>query len=161
MPDLLSHLFIAYSISLLLSWRYRWIDNKYIVICLVGSIIPDLSKIYLVIPSNIIENILGIQFSWLSLTTTGGVFISVLIGGLSVDPKKRKPVFILLMLGSITHLVSDYLLKTPTGHSYPIFWPLTQWHPPTPGLYLSTQPQPTIITAIIAISIYTTTKYRE
>jgi hypothetical protein len=60
----------------------------------------------------------------------------------------------LLALGAATHLAADALLVKPTGHSYPVLWPLTRYHPPTPGLYLSTDPWPTIAAGLVAVAAW-------
>lgn len=59
----------------------------------------------------------------------------------------------LLLLGGASHLVADAFLRTPTGGSYPLFWPITDYSPPTPGLYLSTDPAPTAVALGLAVAL--------
>ncbi|RDZ48741.1 metal-dependent hydrolase, partial [Haloferax sp. Atlit-4N] len=37
-------------------------------------------------------------------------------------------------------------------------WPLTRLHPPTPGLYLSTDFEPSIVFGAIALTVYVITR---
>jgi hypothetical protein len=40
------------------------------------------------------------------------------------------------------------------GDSYPVLWPLTVYHPPTPGLYLSTDVWPAFATGTAALAAW-------
>jgi len=161
MPDLLAHALIAYTVALLLSWRYAWVTAPYATVVMAGAFIPDLIKIKLLVPSGQVEQLLGIPFDWGAIHTAGGAVVAVLIGVLLVAPRERRRVGLLLALGAISHLVADALLLNPSGQSYAILWPLTRVYPPTPGLYLSTQPEPTIVTAGIALVVWTVTRMRK
>ena len=154
MPDLLAHAFIAYTIAGILSWRYDWHTPAYVTVVMAGAFIPDLAKIELLIPSRTVHHLLGVPFDWFALHTAGGVAIAIAIGVVMVAPRGRLRVGLLLSLGAVSHLLADGLLQNPSGRSYAMIWPLTQWHPPTPGLYLSTQPEPTIITGLIACAVW-------
>ncbi|WP_458190968.1 metal-dependent hydrolase [Haladaptatus sp. NG-WS-4] len=161
MPDLLAHAFIAYSIALLLSWRYDWISPAYATVAMAGAFIPDLTKIKLVISSGTVEQLLGIPFDWDALHTAGGALVAVFVGVTVVAPRERRRVFALLSVGALSHLFADGLLQKPSGHSYAVFWPLTQYYPPTPGLYLSTQAKPMIVAATVALILHFVTRYRS
>lgn len=158
MPDLLTHALLAYSLATLLSWRYAWITKPYVTAAMAGAFIPDLIKIYLVLPSETVHQLIGLSFSWEPLRTSGGVVISILIGVILVAPQHRRRAFLTLSLGAGSHLLTDALLRTPSGRSYPILWPITRYNPPTPGLYLSTDIAPGIIAAIVAITIWILTR---
>ena len=160
MPDLLAHVFIAYSVCRILSWRLSWLTNQYITLGMVGAFIPDLVKIKLVIPDWRVEQLLEVPFSWESFTTGGGVLLSTLIGVVLLSATERRKGGIVLALGALTHLIADSLLRTPTGRSTQLLWPITQYTTPTPGLYLSTQPEPTIVTGGCAILVWGIHQYR-
>jgi hypothetical protein len=160
MPDLLAHAFIAYTIATLLSWHYDWLTPAYKTILMAGAFIPDLTKIKLLISSGTVEQLLGIPFNWFALHTAGGALLSILIGVIVVAPGERRRTFALLSIGAASHLLADGLLLSPSGRSYAILWPLTRYHPPTPGLYLSTQPEPTLVAGFVAITTWVTTHYR-
>ncbi len=160
MPDLLAHVFIAYSVCRVLSWRVSWLTSQYITLGMVGAFIPDLVKIKLVIPSWRVEQLLGIPFDWGSFATGGGVLLSMLIGIVLLSTTERRRGGALLALGVLTHLLTDSLLLTPTGRTTQLLWPLTQYTTPAPGLYLSTQPEPTIVTGGFAIVVWGIHRYR-
>ena len=124
-----------------------------------GAFIPDMTKIKLLIPSDQVVALLGLPFSWSALHTAGGALIAILIGVTLVSTAERKRVFVLLSLGAVSHLVADALLLNPSGRSYAVLWPLTRYHPPTPGLYLSTQPEPMIVAFVGAVVVWLLTQY--
>lgn len=156
MPDLLAHAFIAYSICRVLSWRFEWVSTHYVTLGMVGAFIPDVVKIKLLLPSWKIQQLLGIAFDWGSLATGGGVLLSTLVGVVLLSVDERRKGGTVLAIGAISHLIADSLLLTPTGRGVQFFWPLTQYRPPAPGIYLSTQPEPTIVTGCIALLIWIT-----
>lgn len=160
MPDLLSHVLIAYTAALVLSWWFGWLTPSYRTVAMVGACIPDMTKITLILRDEYVEAFLGVPFSWKALHTTGGVIVAILIGVTLVAPEERTRVGVLLGLGAVTHLLADALLVTPSGRSYAILWPLTQYHPPTPGLFTSTQPQPTVLVGLVAATVWVATQYR-
>lgn len=160
MPDLLAHVFIVYTLCRILSWRVEWVSNQYITLGMVGAFIPDLVKIKLLLSSSRVEQILGYPFSWGSLATGSGVILSTLIGVLLLNSGQRRRGGLLLGVGAGSHLLADSLLLTPTGRTVQLFWPFTQYTTPSPGLYLSTQPGPTIVTGTIAGIVWLTHRYR-
>ncbi|TVT94435.1 metal-dependent hydrolase [Haloferax volcanii] len=158
MPDLLSHALLAYTIATVASWRYEWITRPYVTVAMAGAFIPDMTKVRLLIPSARVEQLLGIPFEWGGLHTAGAALCSVLVGVLLVPESERSRVFALLSVGAASHLIADAFLLKPTGLSYPLFWPLTRLHPPTPGLYLSTDIEPSIVFGAIALTVYVITR---
>ncbi|WP_396611628.1 metal-dependent hydrolase [Haloferax sp. S1W] len=161
MPDLLAHAFLAYSLATVASWRYEWLTSPYVTVAMAGAFIPDLSKGELVLPDARVEQLLGIPFDWFGLHTAGAVVCSILIGALLVHARERRRVVLLLALGAGSHLVADGLLKKPEGVSHPMLWPLTRIHPPTPGLYLSTDVTPAVVLGVVALIVTLVTKYRQ
>lgn len=161
MPDLLAHALLAYAVARILSWQSDWLTAPYVTACMAGAFIPDLAKAELVIPNAVVEHLFHVPFAWFGLHTGGAVLVSVLIGVLIVVPRERKRVFLLLALGAGTHLLADGLLRTPSGRSYAMFWPLMRYNPPTPGLYLSTQPEPTVVAAAVALAVWLATRIRK
>ncbi|WP_416840387.1 metal-dependent hydrolase [Haloferax sp. DFSO52] len=161
MPDLLSHVLLAYSLAMIASWRYEWITQPYVTVAMAGAFIPDIAKGELLLPNARVEQLLGVPFSWFGLHTTGAVICSVLIGVLLVKATERVRVFVLLSLGATSHLIADAFLLKPTGQSYPLLWPLTRIYPPTPGLYLSTDVEPAIVLGAVALVVYGVTRKRR
>jgi hypothetical protein len=154
MPDLLAHAFIAYAVCRVLSWRVEWLTTQYVTVGMVGALIPDITKIYLLFPNHVMERLLGMPFSWYSLGSGGGVVISVLVGVVLAASDVRRHVAVVLGIGAGSHLFADSLLLTPTGYSTQLLWPLSQARTPSPGLYLSTQPEPMIAAGLVAIGVW-------
>lgn len=161
MPDLLAHAFLAYSLGRLLAWRYDWLTRPYVTLVMVGAFVPDLVKIELVAPDGPISRALGVPFDWGSLTTGGGVLVSTLVGVVLLSSAERRRGGGLLALGAGSHLLTDALLLTPSGRTIQPFWPLVQYAVPSPGLYLSTEPGPTILTGLLAGTLWAIDRYRS
>lgn len=154
MPDLLAHALLAYAVCRGLAWRYTWLTSAHVTAGMAGAFIPDLAKVALVLPGTTIEGWLGLPFSWYGLHTLGGALVGVAVGAAVVADRDRRRVAALLAVGAASHLLADALLLTPTGRSYAVLWPLTRWHPPTPGLYLSTDPGPTLVAGAVALVMW-------
>lgn len=160
MPDLLTHAFLAYTTLRVLSWRYDWLTNPYITAGMAGAFIPDIAKIELLVRGPTVEAVVGIPFSWWPIHQVGGTAICVLIGVVLVDEARRRKTLLVLSFGAGSHLIADALLMNASGRSYAVLWPLTRWHPPTPGLYLSTEPEPTIVTGVLAVVVWAISIWR-
>jgi hypothetical protein len=160
MPDLLSHALIAYTLATLCSWRLAWLSPRYVTVAMAGAFIPDIAKATLVLPGTVVETVLGVPFDWFGIHTLGGSLVASAIGGSLVASDERNRVAGLLGLGAASHLLADALLLTPSGFSYPLLWPLSYYHPPTPGLYLSTDPEPTVVMAVVASMVFVASRWR-
>ena len=160
-PDLLAHALIGYTLATALRLRLSWLSSAYVTVCMAGALIPDTSKVYLVVPDGVVESMLGVPFSWYALHTVGGVVIAVLVGVVLVDRSERLRVVGLLSLGAVSHLVADGLLFTVSGYSKPMLWPVTRLSLPTPGLYLSTEPTPLVVAGAAAAVAWIVVRRRE
>ena len=158
MPDLLTHVFVMYGVVTVASWRYDWLAPPYVTVAMMGAMIPDMTKIKLLLPSHRVESALGLPFDWFALHTLGGSLVAVLIGTVLVPRSHRGRVLSLLALGAASHLLLDALLVNPSGHSYAVLWPLTQYRPPTPGLYLSTDRWSAAVTGAVAGLVWLRTR---
>ena len=161
MPDLLTHALVMYSVATVASWRYEWITPSFVTIAMMGAMVPDMTKIRLVLPSPRVESLLGVPFDWFALHTLGGAAVSVLIGTVLVPRDHRTRVLGLLALGAASHLLLDALLVKPSGYSYAVFWPLSQYRPPTPGIYLSTDRWPAVVASAVAGVVWLRTRRRR
>ncbi|WP_254535976.1 metal-dependent hydrolase [Halomarina litorea] len=154
MPDLLSHALIAYSLCTLLALRYDWLAPRYVTVGMAGAFVPDLAKADLLVEGATVGSALGVPFDWFGLHTLGGAAVAVLVGVVLVASEERARVGSLLSLGAASHLVADAFLAKAASVSYPVFWPITQYHPPTPGLYLSTDYWPAVATGVVALCVW-------
>lgn len=153
MTDLLAHALVAFALGRLLGTRYDWVTPPFVTAVMAGAFVPDLVKAKLLFPAPRVEAVLGIPFDWMPLKAPVGVGVAVLVGVAVVAPRVRRRVGACLAVGAASHLLLDALLLTPSGRgSVPALWPLSQYHPPTPGLYLSTQAWPTVAAAVLAVA---------
>ncbi len=155
LADLLTHLFVGYTIGMILSWRYERIKSPHITAIMVGAALPDLNRIRLLLDPIKLEQVFGVPFSWGPIHTVGGVLVIIAIGSLLTVQKDSKMIFILLGIGAISHLFLDSLLITASGYSYAVFWPFLESHPSTPGLYLSTDIWPILVSGPMALFVKT------
>jgi len=154
MPDLLSHALLAYTLCTLLALRYRWLTPQYVTVGMAGAFLPDLAKVDLALDGAIVGDALGIPFDWFGFHTLGGTLVVVLVGVVLAASEERRRVAALLALGAASHLAADAFLLKAAERSYPVFWPLTPYHPPTPGLYLSTDVWPSLATGLLALGAW-------
>ena len=154
MPDVLTHVLWGYIIGMLLSFRYDWLDARFVTIVMLGALLPDLTKIALVVDDALVEHVLGVPFSWGAINRFGGATVTCAIGAVLAGDGLRKHVFALLMIGVASHLVLDGLLINPSGYSYAILSPLTNYHFPTPNLFVSSDRWPAVVSGVVAAGIW-------
>ena len=154
MPDILTHVLAAYTIATLLALRYDWLGSRYATIAMIGALVPDTTKIKLLVDSAQVEAWLGVPFSWGALHTLGGSIVIVLAGGVLVGRDHRKPVLLALVLGMLSHHALDLLIAHPAGHGYDLFGPLTGYPRPVAGLFHRSDRWPALVAAIAALGAY-------
>lgn len=160
MPDGLAHVLFAYAACTALSWRYEWLTASYRTAGMAGGLIPDLSKLGLLVPAWRVGDALRLPFSWDALETGGAALVCVGLGAVFVVPDERRRTATVLGVGAATHLLTDALLAKPSGHSFAVAWPVTRYRPPTPGLYRSTDPGPTVVALALAVCVWGVTRAR-
>ncbi|QLH81262.1 metal-dependent hydrolase [Halosimplex pelagicum] len=153
MPDLLTHVLLAYAVCTGLSTRYEW-GPAAVTAGMVGALLPDLNHFSVLAPPGAIYHQFGVLISWTALQTGGGVLLLILGGVVVAVPNERRRVFALLSVGAVSHLFTDALIRVPDGRSQSIFWPLTPYQPPTPGLYTSTDLWPLVVAASLAVAAW-------
>lgn len=154
MADLLTHVLVAYVLATLASIRYEWISPAHVTAAMAGAMIPDLNRLELVVPPELVESAVGIPISWTAFHTLGGSLLVVAIGVLCVPREYRRGVAAMALLGMASHHALDLLVTNPTGHTYPVLWPLSAYHPPTPGLYLSSDRWPAAVAGVAAAAAW-------
>jgi hypothetical protein len=160
MPDLLTHVLVGYSLGMLLAVRRGW-SRRMITVVMLGALLPDLTKIRLVLPDAQVEAFLGVPFAWQALHTLGGVFVTAGVGALLVNGSLRRRVFGLLLGGALSHLILDSLLIKPSGYASPVWWPFLPTALPTPGLYVSFDRWPVVVAGAVAFVVYLWNKRRR
>lgn len=138
MAELLTHVLVAYILLTALGWAIEWLDPKWVVVGMVGAILPDLDKIGLFVDSSLLEGLLGVPFSWGAIHTLGGLVLLSAIGALLFETARaRRRAFALLVFGGASHLLLDGVKKWADGFNGAYLYPLSWWRNPTPGWYVS------------------------
>ncbi|MDS0474396.1 metal-dependent hydrolase [Natrinema sp. 1APR25-10V2] len=154
MPDLLTHVLVGYSIGTLLSLRDERIRSAQVSLVMAGALSPDLAKVRLFLPADIVQAVVGVPFSWAPLHTLGGTLLVVPLGALLVAPEYRRQAVALIALGAASHHALDVALLTATGESYAVFFPISQYRLPSLDLYLSTDRWPAIVSGALAAVLW-------
>ena len=152
MPDLLTHVLIAYAITAVVIWVTA-IPDRYLPVVLVGTVAPDAMKatVLLEIPSG---TVFGIPYSFWGLHTLGGVVVLGGIGALTLRSADRRAGFAALLGGGAIHLLLDLLVIRVDGVAPPYLFPLSGWLPPAGNLYASTDLWTIVAAVAIALPVY-------
>jgi hypothetical protein len=151
MPDWVTHIVVAWTACIILGLKYKQFDTENIIIVLIGSLIPDIFKLYL--PLEVL-GIYSMNFIAPIHMPIGSLIIATIS---SLFFKEKKLIFMFLILGIITHYSLDLLLTHVSGGIYLLFpfsWVTWQFGIiPVDDYYIN------IIALIFAFSVYITSKY--
>ena len=154
MTDVLTHVLTGFVLGTTLSFRFNWLDRRFITIVMLGAILPDVTKIGLVVPSETVQEALGLPFYWFVLHTPFGTVITASLTALLVGDDYRNRVFGLLLVGAGSHFVLDSLLINPSRFSYVLFWPVATELAPLPMLILSSDQWPAAVALCAAVAAW-------
>jgi hypothetical protein len=153
MADLLTHVLVAYVLLTVASWRVEAITTRWITIGMAGAAIPDLIKIQLLLPRGFVTDLVGIETSLAPISTFGGVLL--IAGAIAVFfERERRVAYAYLVGGGCTSLVVDGLRVFVTGRSGHWLYPFTWWQPPTPSLYVTSDPRVPAIAVAVSLVVY-------
>jgi hypothetical protein len=141
MADLLSHVLVAYVLFTLGGWRVETVTARWVVVAMGGAAIPDLSKVNIVLSSRVVEEATGLPFSYAPFSTLGGVVLVAGIVSLLFAERHRRRAWGFLVAGGVAALVVDGLRLSIDGRASTLLYPLTWWGPPSPNLYLTSDPR--------------------
>lgn len=152
MAELLSHLLLAYTLGTVVRWRVDWVTKHWVAVGMIGALLPDLSRISLFITDATIEAILGVPFNSGALHTLGGVSILAAIGAMTVS-RKQPAVFTVLLVGGISHLLTDGLKQWADGAAGAWLYPVSWYRHPTPELYVSSDYRVLVVVGVVALAV--------
>ena len=142
MPDLLTHVVVAWTLCTLLSFKWKQFNPQNTAIVMVGALIPDLYKVQLPLSYlNLNESIFIMPFH----LPVGSLLLA---GMVSLFFRDRKMIFLFLTLGVATHYLLDLLLVNLGGGMellYPLSWERfsfnvispTDYHIPVVALFIA------------------------
>ena len=154
MPDVLAHVLVGYCVGTVAAMYVDGVEPPHVTLAMLGALSPDLVKIRILLPGDAVAGLLGLPFSWFPLHALGGSVVVVCLGALAVGPDHRRAALALLAAGAASHHALDLLLVNASGYSYAVLWPLTQYHPPAGGLYLSSDRLPTVVAGLAAFALW-------
>jgi len=164
MAELLTHVLVAYGLFTALGWYVDWIDERWVAVAMVGSILPDLSRIDLVLSSDRVAALLGVSFDWGGLHTVGGAVLLSAIGALLFSTARtQRRAFLALLGGALSHLVVDVPQAYADGLALTnrYLYPLPPWRPPTPGWYVSADRWVVVVAFAFAVLVYALDRRRR
>ncbi len=157
MAEWLSHVLLAFGLFTIAGWYVDWLDRQWVAVGMVGSILPDLNRIALVISNEAVYEALGVPFNWGGLHTLGGaVLLSALGALLFATSQERRRAFTMLGAGALSHLVVDLPQAYADGYMLTnlYLFPLPPWRLPTPGWYVSADRWVAVVSLVFAVVVY-------
>jgi hypothetical protein len=146
--DLLTHVLVAYALATLLARRTDRLDARHVPLATVGAVVPDAAKLHLLLGDT--TTLFGTELSWYALQTVGGIAALVGLCALAVERAERRAAALALAGGATVHLLLDLGVTRVDGRAPPYLYPLTWWGVPSPGLYLSSDPWPSLAALALA-----------
>ena len=157
MAELLTHVLVVYVLLTVGSWWVDGLTARWVPIGMAGAMIPDLVKVGILVDSEVVEGVLGIPFSYGPISTVGGVL--VIAAGITLWFTERRPrVFGLLVAGGVSSLALDGLRMYADGQASFWVYPLW-WRPPTPNLYVTSDPRVTVAALVVSASVFLVDRY--
>lgn len=138
MADLLAHVLVVYVLLTATSWLSERVTDRWIAVGMGGAAIPDLVKVDLVVEDALVEGALDVPFTYAPVSSLAGV---VLLGGaIALLFAERRRTYAFLVAGGLSALALDGLRAYADGRADFWLYPLW-WRPPTPSLYVSSDPR--------------------
>lgn len=160
MAELLSHVLFAFAVFTVAGWVLSWLDRRWVVVGMVGAVLPDLDRLDLVLDGYLVEQWLGIAFDWGALHTLGGVLVLSAIGAvLFATREQRVRAFGLLVAGGCSHLIVDAVKAWADGSNGASLYPFSWWRNPTPGWYVSADRWVLVVALAVALGVLLVDRY--
>lgn len=156
MAELLTHVLLAYAVFTTASWASDWLNERWVAVGVVGSILPDLNRVRLLLPGSTITDITGVPFSWGAIHTLGGVLVVAGIGSLLFTRHQTQfRAGVLLLAGALTHILVDLPQPYADGQMLTnvYLFPFSSWRIETPGWYVSADRWTLILALVVALLV--------
>jgi membrane-bound metal-dependent hydrolase YbcI (DUF457 family) len=160
MAELLSHILFAFAVFTALGWAVSWLDRRWVVVGMVGSVLPDLNRVDLLLDDYLIEQLLGLPFSWDAIHTLGGVLVLSGAGAvLFATREQRIRAFGLLTAGGVSHLLVDAVKAWADGANGAFLYPFSWWRNPTLGWYVSAERWVLVMALVLTVGVLVVDRY--
>lgn len=154
MPDLLTHVLGVYVLLTPLTWYVDGVRQRHVAVVMVGTMVPDISKVYLLIDATVVAEALGRPWRWAGIHRLGPASVLAGVGALSFDRGRRLPAFGWLLAGVVAHLFFDLAVTRASGVAPPYLYPFTWWQPPSANLLLSSDVWPWLVATPLAAVVW-------
>jgi len=162
MSEWLTHVFVAYTIFTVASWRLVWLDGRWIAVGVVGSILPDFSRLDLLVDADTVAAVLGTPFEWGGVHTLAGVLFLSGIGAVLFDRRHDQiRAFGLLCAGGLSHILVDVPQPYADGKTLTnlYLYPLPPWRVSLPGVYVSPDQWTAVASFAVAVVVFLLDRY--
>lgn len=153
MPDWIAHVLVAWTCCTILGFKYKQFNTPNTVIAMIGSLIPDLFKVVILL------EYLGIyigDFIYPIHLPIGSLIIASMI---ALFFKERKTVFLFVIFGALTHYALDVFLVNLNG-GMPLIFPFS-WEKLEFGVIPVDDYNFTIMAIILALIVHGASKIIE
>lgn len=119
MPDWITHIVVAWTLCMILEFKFKQFTTENTVIVMIGALIPDIFKIYILL--ELIRIYKADFIAPIHMPVGSLIMVSII----SLFFKEKKMVFMLLILGVTTHYALDSLLTYISGGMmllFPFSW---------------------------------------
>ena len=160
MADLLATVLAAYVLLTVIGWWVDWLDLRWVVIGMGGACIPDLQKVAILLDADTVSAALGIPFTYSVTSTLGGVLL--LAGAITLLFERRwwRRVYTLLVTGGVAHVALDGLRVWADGKASQWLFPfLPSYRPPTPSLYVTSDPRVPALVIAVSLLVFAADRY--
>ncbi|GGN92096.1 hypothetical protein [Haloarcula pellucida] len=154
MADLLTHVLVPFVLLTVAGWRVDWLDRRWTVLSMGGAAIPDLVKLNLVLDASTVGERVGLPLTYAPFSSLGGVLLVAGVITLAFERRHWRRVYGLLVGGGLSALLLDGMRVYADGHASAWLYPFTYWRPPTPSLYVSSDPAVLVVTLAIAAIVF-------
>jgi len=161
MPDLLTHVLVAYVVGTVCRWRFERVERPHVALAMAGATLPDAAKVRLLLPGDGVTTVLGVDFTPLALHRLGPALALAAAGALLVEPEQRRAAAVALVAGVCSHFLLDLGVIRAAPTAPPYLYPLTWWRPPNPELYLSSDVLPSAVATGVAAVVWAVDRRRE
>lgn len=162
MAEGLTHVLLGFGLFTLCGWVVGWLNREWVAVGMVGTLLPDLSRLDLLVDGYAVSQALGIPFDWGALHTLGGVVLLAALGAVLFDSRQsRLRGFGLLVAGGCSHLAVDAVKLWADGAGGTALYPLSWWRPPTPGLYVSADRWVLAVAVAVAVTAAVLDRVRD
>lgn len=157
MAEWLTHVLVAYALFTAAGWAVGWLDERWVAVGVVGSVLPDLNRLHLLVPAELVSGALGVPFDWRGLHTLGGAVLLAGLGAVLFDSARRRwRAFAVLVVGAVSHIAVDVPQRYADGLTITNVYlhPFGSVRIPSPGWYVSADRWVLPAAAVVALLVF-------